>query len=131
MSKLSAFLKPTPEGKKKEVILERFTDENGKVVPFVIKSIRAADNDSLVRKNTDRKTGKFNSTTYSNQLIVACMVEPDLRSTEICDYYGTIEPNDVPGLMFTIGEKQIIQDAILEINDVNSAQDRLDAAKNS
>ena len=128
MSKLSAFLKPTPEGKKKEVILERFTDENGK---FVIKSIRAADNDSLVRKNTDRKTGKFNSTTYSNQLIVACMVEPDLRSTEICDYYGTIDPNDVPGLMFTIGEKQIIQDAILEINDVNSAQDRLDAAKNS
>ena len=131
MSKLSAFLKPTPERKKKEVILERFTDENGKVVPFVIKSIRAADNDSLVRKNTDRKTGKFNSTTYSNQLIVACMVEPDLRSTEICDYYGTIDPNDVPGLMFTIGEKQIIQDAILEINDVNSAQDRLDAAKNS
>ena len=131
MSKLSAFLKPTPEGKKKEVILERFTDENGKVVPFVIKSIRAADNDSLVRKNTDRKTGKFDSTTYSNQLIVACMVEPDLRSTEICDYYGTIDPNDVPGLMFTIGEKQIIQDAILEINDVNSAQDRLDAAKNS
>ena len=131
MSKLSAFLKPTPEGKKKEVILERFTDENGKVVPFVIKSIRAADNDSLVRKNTDRKTGKFNSTTYSNQLIVACMVEPDLRSTEICDYYGTIDPNDVPGLMFTIGEKQIIQDAILEINDVNSAQDRLDEAKNS
>ena len=131
MSILSAFLKPTPEGKKKEVILERFTDENGKVVPFVIKSIRAADNDSLVRKNTDRKTGKFNSTTYSNQLIVACMVEPDLRSTEICDYYGTIDPNDVPGLMFTIGEKQIIQDAILEINDVNSAQDRLDAAKNS
>ena len=131
MSKLSAFLKPTPEGKKKEVILERFTDENGKVVPFVIKSIRAADNDSLVRKNTDRKTGKFNSTTYSNQLIVACMVEPDLRSTEICDYYGTIDPNDVPGLMFTIGEKQTIQDAILEINDVNSAQDRLDAAKNS
>lgn len=131
MSKLSAFLKPTPEGKKKELILERFTDENGKVVPFVIKSIRAADNDSLVRKNTDRKTGKFNSTTYSNQLIVACMVEPDLRSTEICDYYGTIDPNDVPGLMFTIGEKQIIQDAILEINDVNSAQDRLDAAKNS
>ena len=54
MSKLSAFLKPTPEGKKKEVILERFTDENGKVVPFVIKSIRAADNDSLVRKNTDK-----------------------------------------------------------------------------
>ena len=131
MSKLSAFLKPTPEGKKKEVILERFTDENGKVVPFVIKSIRAADNDSLVRKNTDRKTGKFNSTTYSNQLIVACMVEPDLRSTEICDYYGTIDPNDVPGLMFTIGEKQIIQDAIFEINDVNSAQDMLDAAKNS
>ena len=131
MSKLSAFLKPTPEGKKKEVILERFTDENGKVVPFVIKSIRAADNDSLVRKNTDRKTGKFNSTTYSNQLIVACMVEPDLRSTEICDYYGSIDPNDVPGLMFTIGEKQIIQDAILEINDVNSAQDRLNDAKNS
>ena len=131
MSKLSAFLKPTPEGKKKEVILERFTDENGKVVPFVIKSIRAADNDSLVRKNTDRKTGKFNSTTYSNQLIVACMVEPDLRSTEICDYYGTIDPINVPGLMFTVGEKQIIQDAILEINDVNSAQDRLDAAKNS
>ena len=131
MSKLSAFLKPTPEGKKKEVILERFTDENGKPVPFVVQSIRSADNEALVEKSKDRKTGKFRAAEYSNRLIVACMVEPDLRSTEICDYYGTIDLINVPGLMFTVGEKQIIQDAILEINDVNSAQDRLDEAKNS
>ena len=118
MSKLAAFLKPTPEGKKKEV-------------PFVVQSIRSADNEALVEKSKDRKTGKLRTTEYTNRLIVACMVEPDLRSTEICDFYGTIDPINVPGLMFTVGEKQIIQDAILEINDVNSAQDRLDAAKNS
>lgn len=131
MSKLTAFLKPSPEGKTKEVILERFTDENGKAVPFVVKSIRAADNDALVRKSTDKKTGKLNTAEYGNRLIAACMVEPDLMSTEICEYYGTMDPKDVPGLMFTIGERQIIQDAVMEINDIKSAQEKLDAAKNS
>ena len=71
------------------------------------------------------------SAEYTNRLIVASMVEPDLRSTEICEYYGTIDPINVPGLMFSVGEKQIIQDAILDINDVKDAQEKLDAAKNS
>ncbi len=131
MSKLTAFLKPSPEGKRKEVILERFVDEHGKPVPFIVQSIRDVDNEALIEKSKDKKTGRLRSAEYTNRLIVASMVEPDLRSTEICEYYGTIDPINVPGLMFSVGEKQIIQDAILDINDVKDAQEKLDAAKNS
>ena len=50
MSKLSAFLKPSPAGKTKEVHLARFTDENGQIVPFVIKSITPEESERIARK---------------------------------------------------------------------------------
>ena len=42
-----------------------------------------------------------------------------------------MDPGDVPNRMFTIGEKQIIQDAIMEVNDITMANERLRKAKNS
>ena len=55
MSKLSAFLKPSPAGKTKEVHLARFTDENGQIVPFVIKSITPEESERIARKCKDKK----------------------------------------------------------------------------
>ena len=42
-----------------------------------------------------------------------------------------MDPADVPSIMFSVGEKQIIQDAISEINDIKAAQNVLKMAKNS
>jgi hypothetical protein len=130
MSKLSAFLKPSPAGKTKEVHLARFTDENGQIVPFVIKSITPEESERIARKCKDKK-GNLDKAEYSNQLIVACMAEPDLRDSELCQFYGVMDPNMVPGRMFSIGEKNIISDAIMEINDLWMEQETLDEAKNS
>ena len=45
MSALKAFLQPSVAGKTKEVIVsDRFKDENGKPVPFVIKAISQEEN---------------------------------------------------------------------------------------
>ncbi len=129
MSKLSAFLRPSPAGRTKEVFLDRFVDDDGKKVPFVVKSISSEENEAISR--TCRKDGDLDSILYGNKVIVACMVEPDLRDAELCAYYGVMDPDMVPSRMFSVGEKQIISDAIFEINDVKAAQEKLAEAKNS
>ncbi len=129
MGKLSAFLRPSPAGRTKEVFLDRFVDDDGKKVPFVVKSISSEENEAISR--TCRKDGDLDSILYGNKVIVACMVEPDLRDAELCAYYGVMDPDMVPSRMFSVGEKQIISDAIFEINDVKAAQEKLAEAKNS
>ncbi|NBH72205.1 hypothetical protein D3Z51_09260 [Clostridiaceae bacterium] len=130
MGKLSAFLKPSPAGKTLEVVLKRFVDEDGAPAPLVVKSITPEENEAISRRCTDGK-GILDKNAYGNQLIVACMVQPDLRDSELCAYYGVMDPYMVPGRMFSIGEKQIIQDAIMEVNDLKTAQEKLNEAKNS
>ena len=129
MGKLSVFLKPSPAGKTKEVYLERFTDEEGKMVPFIVKSITPEENEMISKRCMD-KSGNLDSAAYGNHLIVACMAEPDLKDAQVCKYYGVIDPIMVPGRMFSIGEKQIVQDAIMEINDLKTAREKLGEAKN-
>lgn len=129
MSKLASFLRPCPAGKTKEVILERFTDEEGKPVPFIVQSITPEENEELSRISTDEK-GNLNSFEYGNRLIVACIVEPNLKDKELCKYYGVLDPIEVPGIMFTIGEKQVIQEAIMNINDLTLTSKKLQKAKN-
>lgn len=130
MGKLSAFLKPSPAGKTREVFLDRFTDENGTIVPFVVKSITAEENEAIARRCTN-KNGVLDSASYGNQLIVACVAEPDLKDAELCKFYGVMDPNMVPGRMLSVGEKSVLQDAIMEINDIKTAKRKLDEAKNS
>ena len=114
----------------KDMGVRRMMEFLGNVVPFVIKSITPEENEAIAKKCTG-KDGVLDSAAYGNQLIVACMAEPDLRDTELCRYYGVLDPALVPGRMFTIGEKQIIQDAIMDINDLKEARRKLEEAKNS
>ena len=53
MGKLSAFLRPSPAGKTKEVYLKRFVDEAGEVVPFVVKSIPPEENEKIISLEGD------------------------------------------------------------------------------
>ncbi len=131
MGKLSAFLKPAPAGMKKEVyVSDRFVDEEGNAVPFVVQAIAPEENEALT-KICMSDSGKLDAAAYGNHLIVACTVEPNLKDSELCKYYGTMDPLDVPGVMFTVGEKQILQDAIMDINGIKMAKEKLLDAKNS
>ena len=128
MGNLGAYLRPIPAGKTKEIFLENFKDEKGNKIPFVVKAITPKENEMIVRRNTIK--GKLNSTTYGNELIVTCLETPNLKDTELCSFYGVMDPMEVPSLMFTIGEKQVVMDAITEINDIKMASNLMNEAKN-
>lgn len=130
MGKLGAFLKPVPAGKTKEIFLERFQDEEGNIVPIIVKSISPRENEEITKRFTG-KNGVLDAIEYGKHLMVACVAEPNLKDAELCKFYGVMDPADVPGVMFTIGEKQVIQDAITEINDLKMAKSMMDEAKNS
>lgn len=129
MGNLGAYLRPIPAGKTKEIFLENFKDEDGKKIPFVVKAITPKENEMIVKRNTEK--GKLNNVAYGNELIVTCLETPNLKDTELCSFYGVMDPIEVPSLMFTIGEKQAIMDAISDINDIKMASRLLDEAKNS
>lgn len=129
MGNLGAYLRPIPAGKTKEIFLENFKDEKGNKIPFVVKTITPKENEMIVKRNTVK--GKLDSIAYGNELIVTCLETPNLKDTELCSFYGVMDPMEVPSLMFTIGEKQVISDAITEINDIKMASNLLNEAKNS
>ena len=129
MGNLGAYLRPVPAGKTKEIFLENFKDEDGKKIPFVVKAITPKENEMIVKRNTEK--GKLNNVAYGNDMIVTCLETPNLKDTELCSFYGVMDPIEVPSLMFTIGEKQAIMDAISDINDIKMASSLLDEAKNS
>lgn len=128
MGNLGAYLRPIPAGKTKEIFLENFKDEKGNKIPFVVKAITPKENEMIVKRNTIK--GKLNSTTYGNELIVTCLETPNLKDTELCSFYGVMDPMEVPSLMFTIGEKQVVMDAITEINDIKMSSNLMNEAKN-
>lgn len=138
MSALKAFLQPQVTGVTKEVIVsDRFKDDKGKPVPFVIKAISQKENENLAR--ISRKTTKINGKSvegldnflYTKRLINACVKEPDFSDQEICKYYGTEDPLEVPSQMLSIGEYSRLSEAILELNGMKDQEDKLEEAKNS
>ena len=95
----------------------------------MVKAITPKENEMIVKRNTEK--GKLNNVAYGNDMIVTCLETPNLKDTELCSFYGVMDPIEVPSLMFTIGEKQAIMDAISDINDIKMASSLLDEAKNS
>lgn len=139
MSVLKGFLQPSPTLQTKEVIVsERFKGEDGKVLPFKIKVIDQDENDRVINASTTTRrqkngqvTKELSSTMYSRRLILACVVTPDLRDAELCEYYKCIDPLDVPGKMLSSGEYGTLIDAINELNGFNDEGVIEDEAKNS
>ena len=119
MSKLSAFLHPVQVSLEKEIMIsDRFRDEKGNPVAFKIRSITQEENENLLKKA--RRVRKVNgqlqeysdSTDYSRAMVVAATVEPDFSSKEMCEAYGVLDPNLVPGKMLLTGEYTKLLQAI-------------------
>lgn len=123
MSKLSAFLHPVKVSLEKEIVIsDRFQDEKGNPVAFKIRSITQEENENLLKKA--RRVRKVNgqlqeysdSTDYSRSMVVAATVEPDFSSKEMCEAYGVLDPNLVPGKMLLTGEYTKLLQAIVELS---------------
>ena len=112
MGELKAFMQPPVTDETKEIIIsQRFTDEDGKVVPFKIRVISQEVNEAI-RKRSSRPAKKngmvvgesLDTEKFGKELIVACTVSPNFRDSELCSYYKTVDPLEVPGKMLTAGE---------------------------
>lgn len=132
MSGLKAFMKPPVTDTTEDVIIsDRFTDENGKPIPFKIRIISQEINESLhkqashpVKKNGVIIGSETDATKYGNLLLVACVVYPNFKDSELCDYYKTKDPLDVPRRMLTAGEFSRLIKAVNRVNGFNTDDDQ-------
>jgi len=139
MGVLSAFLHPEPMDITKEIIISDRFKEDGKPVPFKIRTISQAENDALVKKaqKVDMVRGRRiqyqDDQRYTNSLIVACTVQPDFRDAELCQAYGTLDPLEVPGKMLLSGETAKLVEAIMTLNGfaIQPPEEEEEEAKNS
>ncbi len=139
MGVLSAFLHPEPMDITKEIIISDRFKEDGKPVPFKIRTISQAENDALVKKaqKVDMVRGRRiqyqDDQKYTNSLIVACTVQPDFRDAELCQAYGTLDPLEVPGKMLLSGETAKLVEAIMNLNGftIQPPEEEEEEAKNS
>lgn len=127
MSVLSAFLHPVTTTEEKEVVIsKRFVDEKGNPVPFKIKAITQEENDKLVKAATrvEEKNGRrveyLDSVDFARRLVVASTVSPDFSSKEMCDAYGVVSPQLVPGKMLLSGEYNRLMDEITSLSGLSS-----------
>ena len=123
MGVLEAFLHPIAvEETKKVEISKRFVGEDGKPVPFEIKTIPQGENSQLIKKYTRRKlvngstTEIFDTVAYTNALIVECTVQPDFQDSRMCEAYGVLDPMMVPGKMLLSGEYSALVGEIMKLN---------------
>ncbi len=111
MGNIKAFLLPPVMEETKEVVItKRAVDEDGKPVPFILRRIDQETNDRLLRQ-AQRKvkvngliTTNVDNEKYGKLLVQACVVEPDFKNAELCAYYKTVDPLDVPSRMLSSGE---------------------------
>lgn len=127
---IKAFLQPPVMNETKEVVIsKRFKGADGKPVPFVIRVIDQETNGKLLKQATKKvKTNgqivqELDSDKYGKLLVQACVAEPNFKNSEICDYYQTVDPLDVPGRMLTVGEYNRLVNAIKEINELVTSED--------
>lgn len=140
MSGLKAFMKPPVTDTTEDVIIsDRFTDEDGKVQPFKIRIISQEINESLhnqasrpIKKNGVVVGSETDAAKYGNLLLVACVVSPNFKDSELCSYYKTKDPTDVPARMLTAGEYGRLIKAVNRINGftVDEAETLEEEAKN-
>lgn len=123
MGVLEAFLHPIAvEETKKVDVSKRFVGEDGKPVPFEIKTIPQGENSQLIKKYTRRKlvngttTEIFDTSAYTNALIVECTVQPDFQDSRMCEAYGVLDPMMVPGKMLLSGEYSALVGEIMKLN---------------
>ena len=142
MGDIRAFLQPPVMDETREVMIsKRFKDSEGKPRPFLIRVIDQETNGKLIKQATIRTkvnglvTQELDSDRYGKLLVASCVVEPNIKDAEICKYYKTMDPLEVPGRMLTAGEYGRLVKAIKQVNDMVTSEEEFEElreeAKNS
>lgn len=139
---ISFFLKEkaAPPVELERVISDRFKDDKGVPVPFVVKALpasRARDLEKLAQravKTNGKVTGsETDLQKYMDLLIIDSCEFPDFSSAELIKSYGARNPEHLLNTMLTAGERTRLMEAVNEANgfDNEPLQELMDEAKNS
>ena len=133
MASLSAFLHPVKVENQEVVVSARF-QENGKIVPFVIRPISQTENEEVIKKYTRRdKKGNetFDKVGYNREIAALAVVEPDLNSAELQKGYGVLGAPKLLSEMLLVGEYATLMEAVQELSGLDKdINDDKEEAKN-
>ena len=123
MSDIKAFLLPPVMEETKEVVItNRAKGPDGKPIPFKLRRIDQETNSKLVKQAQKKKkvngqiVTELDNARFGNLLILACVIEPDFKNSEICAYYKTVDPLEVPERMLSSGEYAKLMEEINKLN---------------
>lgn len=132
MSNLKAFLKPLYTEKTVSVVVsDRFVDEDGKPVEFILKTLSqeqlATISKRSMREQTigGRKVQDIDRNAYVNRCLVESCIQPDFKDKELCNAYGTEDPIQLPQKMLLGFEYERLGRAFLELNGLNDESPEL------
>ena len=123
----------------KVVISERFKDENGNPLKWEIRTITNAEDDKLREKNTKQEKikknvyiPKFDYNSYLSDLIISCVVFPNLKDKELQDSYGVMGEGDLLSAMLLPGEYNALAEEVNNICGFNRdiMEEKIEEAKN-
>lgn len=132
---VSVFLAENAKKVEKEsfVVSDRFKDKHGKPVPWVLAPVSCAVDNAIKQRCTRGKGGKdFDNLSYTVELTVASVVEPNLANADLQDSYHAYGKRQLLETMLTAGEFNALTLKALEINGMSKPIDELiDDAKNA
>lgn len=142
MSNLNAFLNQNvvKVENKEYIASNRFRDEKGNPIPWVLRPVTSQEDESLRASCTKRvqipgRQNQFTQETDMNKYIgllaVKCTVFPDLYNTELQDSYKVMGADELLKTMLLPGE---YADYLVEVQKINgfnqSFEEKVDEAKN-
>lgn len=136
---LEAFMLEEKEEVIEYIASTRFKDKEGKPIVWKLRTITAKENDEI-RKQCYKQiqvTGKrgqyrqeFDTQKYLELIAVKCILEPNLNSVELQDYYHVMSPADL--LKEHLLKPAEYDNLISKIQEINgySLEDAVEEAKN-
>lgn len=120
MANLAGFLKPAYTEKTAEYIIsDRFLDEDGNPIPFKLKTLPHSKMKSIAnrsRKQKGKNEGEIDQSLFISRCLVEACIQPDFKSKDLCDSYGTEDPYELPERMLLASEYEALAKAFLELN---------------
>ena len=119
----------------KVVVSERFTNEDGSPIEWVLHPISTKRVEEITKRNTKTtiKNGKKESTVNEEnlnaELLEAVVLYPSLNDAELQDSYGVSSANELLSVMLYPGETQVLTSALQEVMAGTKAND-IDELKN-
>ena len=117
------------------VVSERFTNEDGTPIEWVLHPISTKRVEEITKRNTKTtiKNGKkesvVNEENLNAELLEAVVLYPSLNDAELQDSYGVSSANELLSVMLYPGETQVLTKALQEVMSGTKAND-IDELKN-